>query len=61
MCEVELKQHNLTYRKPFSNVSSVKPSICINRLHSLLGVLQIAQEHVGTLHTHLETQTRTQL
>lgn len=61
MCEVEmtLTNINLTYRKPFSNISSVKPSICINSLRSLLGLLQIALEHVRTLHTHLEKRAHT--
>lgn len=48
-------KHTHTHRKPFSNVSSVNPALCVDSLGGLRWVLQIALEHVGTLHTHLKT------
>lgn len=43
-----------SYRKPFSNVSSVKPTIFIQGLCSLLWVFQVAFEHISALDTDLE-------
>lgn len=43
-----------SYRKPFSNVSSVKPTIFIQGLCSLLWVFQVPFEHISALDTDLE-------
>lgn len=47
---------NVTHWEPLPNVSSVEPPMSINSLSSLLGVMEIAMEHIGAAHTHLEHQ-----
>lgn len=47
------------YRKPSSNISGVKPAVCVDSLRSFFGVLQITLEHVRTLHTHLRYKKHT--
>lgn len=44
-----------TYWKPFPNISSVNPTVCVNRLCCLFWVFQVAFEHVWTFDAHLET------
>lgn len=53
-CTAEM---GFTDREPFSDVSGVEPSVSVDSFGSLLRVLQVALEHVGTLDAHLPRKT----
>ena len=46
----------ITYRKPFTNVTSMEPVILVNSFGSFLRVVKVAFEDVGTFQTNLEEQ-----
>lgn len=51
-----LKSHRISsaYRKPFPNVSSVQPSILIERFSCFLWIIQVSFEYIWSFDAHLQ-------
>ena len=53
---IEPRPEIITYRKPFTNVTSMESVILVNSFGSFLRVVKVAFEDVGTFQTNLEEQ-----